>query len=117
MCLGAVDNYDDKPYTQEGLSIYEDLVQIVSGGYYVDINGTTWVNITLKAKKNMVGNRSWWQIYGLPNIHSEFVVTDIARRKTFFIKNADGYGGVLAYADKTSHNISTNDEYTIQFKY
>ena len=46
-----IDDYDNKTYTQEGLTVYDNRVTILNGGYYVDTNNVTWVNITLKTIK------------------------------------------------------------------
>lgn len=116
----ADDNYDDKTYTQEGLFVYDNRVTILDGGYYVDSNNTTWVNITLKTLKSLSNEGAWLLVCGFPNINRNFYVTDSNQTHSFRIGQNDGknYSNCITYkGDALITDITTGKEFILKFKY
>ena len=117
--LNNIDNYDNKTYTQEGLSVYDNRATIVNGGYYIDENGITWVNISFKFIKSF-SQGTWLQIYGFPNVNDkDFIVTDTTGRMPFRINNVGNHQGKITYIGQESsvYVQPVNTVVTLQFKY
>lgn len=117
--LNNIDNYDNKTYTQEGLSVYDNRATIVNGGYYIDENGITWVNISFKFSKSF-SQGTWLQIYGFPNVNDkDFIVTDTTGRMPFRINNVGNHQGKITYIGQESgmYVNPVNTVVTLQFKY
>lgn len=117
--LNNIDNYDNKTYTQEGLSVYDNRAAIVNGGYYIDENGITWVNISFKFSKSF-SQGTWLQIYGLPNVNDkDFIVIDTTGRMPFRINTAGNFQGKITYIGQESNTYvnPVNTVVTLQFKY
>lgn len=95
-------DYSNKNYSSEGLSVYSNRVEIINGGYYTDGDGVTWVNITFKALQNM-GNANgvteYWLIYDLPTPKESFIVMDMDKNYAFKILNYSSYPGSVVYFD------------------
>ena len=117
--LNNIDNYDNKTYTQEGLSVYDNRATIVNGGYYIDKNGITWVNISFKFSKSF-SQGTWLQIYGFPNVNDkDFIVTDTTGRMPFRINNVGNHQGKITYIGQENdiYVNPVNTVVTLQFKY
>ena len=115
-----IDDYDNKTYTQEGLTVYDNRVTILNGGYYVDTNNVTWVNITLKTIKSLSNEGAWLLICGFPNINENFYVTDYNKKHAFRVGQNDGknYSNCITYrGDALITDISTGKEFILKFKY
>ena len=110
-----VDNYDNKVYTQEGLIIYDNRVTILEGGYYVDNNNTTWVNLKLKTNIECPANDACLLIYNFPNMNHSFFVTDINRQYVFNEK-LSSYPNDFCYANSAT-SLPKNTIFSVQFKY
>ena len=117
----AIDNnYYNKEYIQDNLTIYDNRVTILNGGYYVDSNNVTWVNITLKTLKSLSNEGAWLLICGFPNINENFYVTDYNKKHAFRVGQNDGknYSNCITYrGDALITDISTGKEFTLKFKY
>ena len=113
------DNYDNKTYIQDGISVYDDRVTILSGGYYVDSDNVTWVNLNLKFNKSLSSDDSWLLIYGLPNINKEIVMTDINNKYAFKLnsKKTEHQKSNISFMDYSQTSILKDEEITLQFKY
>ena len=112
------DNYDDKTYTQEGLSIFSNRVSILNGGYYIDNENTTWVNLSLKLNQELSGNDRWGLIKGLPNLNKRFVLTNNSNQYAFLIKDYGGGNlGEICYFDYSDTSLPKDTVITLQFKY
>ena len=117
--IKTIDDYVHKPYTQEGLSIYDNRVTILSGGYYTDPNGTVWVNLKFKMNKTLNGDDCWLLIYGLPSNNNEKALTDINNIHSFKFnsKYVSHPKSNISFMDFSQTSLQENEEITIQFKY
>lgn len=112
------DEYANKIYIQTGLSIYDDRVTILSGGYYVDDNNVTYVDLKLKTKINLTTNTSWLLIYGLPTSNSSKCITDTEKNLMFRVGDYENKTGRIDLClDYYSTEIPKDTEFTIQYKY
>lgn len=113
------DNYSNKPYTQEGLTIYKDRVTILNGGYYTDKNKVTWVNITFKTKVELPGNDIWLLFTGLPKINNKFVVSDENREYAFYIGSSNDFDNAINFFSYNTIKevIPIGKTITLKFKY
>lgn len=113
------DNYSNKPYTQDGLTIYKDRVTILNGGYYTDKNKVTWVNITFKTKVELTGNNIWLLFTGLPKINNKFVVNDENREYAFYIGSSNYYDNAINFFsyNTVKEIIPIGKTITLKFKY
>ena len=113
------DNYSNKPYTQDGLTIYKDRVTILNGGYYTDKNKVTWVNITFKTKVELTGNAIWLLFTGLPKINNKFVVNDENREYAFYIGSSNSFDNAINFFsyNTVKEIIPIGKTITLKFKY
>lgn len=113
------DNYSNKPYTQDGLTIYKDRVTILNGGYYTDKNKVTWVNITFKTKVELTGNNIWLLFTGLPKINNKFVVNDENREYAFYIGSSNRTDNAINFFsyNTVKEIIPIGKTITLKFKY
>lgn len=113
------DNYSNKPYTQDGLTIYKDRVTILNGGYYTDKNKVTWVNITFKTKVELTGNDIWLLFTGLPKINNKFVVNDENREYAFYIGSSNSFDNAINFFsyNTVKEIIPIGKTITLKFKY
>lgn len=113
------DNYSNKPYTQDGLTIYKDRVTILNGGYYTDKNKVTWVNITFKTKVELTGNNIWLLFTGLPKINNKFVVNDENREYAFYIGSSNHFDNAINFFsyNTVKEIIPIGKTITLKFKY
>ncbi len=108
------EDYDNKPYTQEGLTIYNNRITILDGGYYIDENNTTWVNMTFKLNVSLSNNDIWLLIYNFPGMDNSFAITDTSNQYVFR-SNSGSYAKSLYYTDRVGINKDT--VMTLKFKY
>lgn len=110
--------FDNKNYIQTGLSIYQDRVTILSGGYYVDENNVTYVNIKLKTNMNFKSYNFWLLIYGLPASNKTKCITDTENNYMFRIGDfASMTGRIDVTLDYYATEIPKDTEFTLQYKY
>lgn len=113
----VVDNYANKPYIRDGLSIYDNRITILDGGYYRDENNVTWVNLTVETNKTIEGNTSSILIYNLPSTTKKAVFSDINQEYAFKFNYNSSYQNNITYFDRDETSIPAHTQFTIQFKY
>ena len=112
------DNFENKTYTQEGLSIFSNRITITNGGYYVDSENKTWVNITFKTNVELSGNDRWGLIKGLPNLNKHIVLTDNDNENAFLVKDFGGGNlGEICYFGYSETSLPKDATITLKFKY
>lgn len=116
--------FTNKTYTQEGLSVFNDRIIINNGGYYIDSEGTTWVNLTFTTKTKIGGTDyggTWTILRGLPRIDSneKKAIHDTTEKYAFFMGsvNNDIYTDSLRIFSEEYGYIPANTTVTVQFKY
>lgn len=109
------DEFANRPYTTEGLSVYSNRVTITDGGYYTDSSGTTYVNITFKVNTNLGKNDIWLLIYGLPNINERFAVSDTNRKYAFWVGKTNSND--ILFFDQGGDELPANTIVNLKFKY
>lgn len=109
------DEFANRPYTTEGLSVYSNRVTIIDGGYYTDRSGTTYVNITFKVNMNLEKNDIWLLIYGLPNINERFAVSDTNRKYAFWVGKTNSND--ILFFDQGGEMLPANTIVNLKFKY
>ena len=113
-----ISEYDNKNYTQTGLSIFSDRLTFTNGGYYVDSENITWVNLTFKTNQALNGNDRWGLIKGLPNLNKQLVISDIENRYAFLVKDyGSGNLGEICYFNYDAISLPKDAIITLQFKY
>ena len=106
--------YENKTYIQTGIGTYDSRVTIMSGGYYTDSNGITYVNITFKATKNLSTDDNWVIITGLPAPSDYFITSDTEKKHAYKV---DASGNIHFFDRRMSTSIPVNTTWTLQFKY
>lgn len=112
-----VDDYENKVYTTSGLEIYNNRITILDGGYYIDENKTTYINITFKINASLAKNNIWCLIKGFPEMADKIIVTDTTNKYAFYIGNANTVNNSLNYFDYDGNGIEANTIITIKAKY
>jgi hypothetical protein len=119
----AIDNYDNKTYTSEGIQSYDNRNTIISGGYYIDAHNYVWVNITFKFNRNLTQG-TWLQMWGFPEMgDTDFITTDVTGKMAFKVHHR--YSGDssrfnrITYVGQESeiYTLPVNTPVTLQFKY
>lgn len=108
------DNYDNKTYIRTGITTFDSRITILSGGYYTDTDGTTYVNITFKATKNLSADDNWLLLQGLPAPGKYFITTDTDKKHAYKV---DAGGAVHFFDRRMDTSIPINTTWTLQFKY
>ena len=111
------DEFANRPYTTEGLSVYSNRVTITDGGYYTDSSGTIYVNITFKVNTNLGKNDVWTIIMGLPNVNGRFIASDTNREYAFYIGTSNTTTNAINYFDRGGDGLSANTIVNLKFKY
>ena len=116
--IKADNDYIGKTYTQEGLTVYDNRVTILEGGYYTDTNNITWVSLKLRVNKNLNGNTDWLLLYGFPTSNKTLTFVDNNKQYAFKFNSSNmSIQDSINYMDYSSTTLSQNEEVLIQFKY
>ena len=116
---GDIDNYNDKNYIQDNLTVYSNRVTILDGGYFIDEDNTVWVNLSIKTNVTLGSNNSYLIIKGLPDVNDDFVVTSNDRKYGFLIGHdwSSSNKNSISFFDYMNRSLPANTELTLQFKY